>query len=67
MNETKEEIETMTINYDKVYAEAERIAKERGHNPDLTDLDAIVEDAADLAKSQASTEDVLRILDTLIK
>jgi hypothetical protein len=36
----------MTIDYDKVYVEAARIAKERGHNPDLTDLDKIVEDAA---------------------
>jgi hypothetical protein len=57
----------MAIDYDKVYVEAKRIAGERGHNPDLTDLDQIVEDATDLAKSAVSTEDVLRVLDTLIR
>jgi hypothetical protein len=57
----------MTIDYDKVYAEASRIATERGHQPDLTDLDKIVEDATDLARSQASTEDVIGMLDTLIQ
>lgn len=57
----------MVIDYDKVYEVARRLCAERGHNPDVTDLDAIVEDATDLAKSTVSTEMVIAQLDMLIR
>lgn len=56
----------MALNIEKLRAEAQRLATERGHSPDDTDLDSIVEDAITLAQRGIETEQVLRVLDLLI-
>jgi predicted ATP-dependent protease len=56
-----------TYNIERIYTEAKRLAELRGHAPDLTDLDAIVEDAIQLAHEKCiTTEDVFNALNILI-
>lgn len=56
--------------YTLIFDEAERISVERGHAPDSSDLDLIVEDALTLAKqqllAQLCRENVINALKLLI-
>jgi hypothetical protein len=57
----------MALDIERLFSEAKRISIERGHDPDEADLDCIVEDAIQLARSAITTEQVVAMLDTLIQ